>query len=83
VSLELMKRLEGEVLEALASLAGQASFAGYELKTIDPHLFLGLEVNPRGAAITELVALDWLSTMAFSHARRHSARADSPRFQDD
>src|ERR1019366_2417974 len=51
VSLELMKRLEGEVLEALASLTGQARFAGYELKTIDPHQFLGLEVNPRAAAI--------------------------------
>jgi len=55
VSLELMKRLEGEVLDALASLAGQARFAGYELKTIDPHQFLGLEVNPRAAAIAELV----------------------------
>ncbi len=37
VSLELMKRLEGEVLEALASLSEQGRFAGYELKTVDPH----------------------------------------------
>ena len=51
VSLELMKRLEGEVLEALASLSEQGRFAGYELKTIDPHQFLGLEVNPRAPAI--------------------------------
>jgi hypothetical protein len=55
VSLELMKRLEGEVLEALASLSEQGRFTGYELRTIDPHQFLGLEVNPRAAAITELV----------------------------
>src|SRR6202171_2528684 len=55
VSLELMKRLEGWVLEALASLTGQGRFAGYELKPIDPHQFWGLEVNPRAAAITELV----------------------------
>jgi hypothetical protein len=58
VSLELMKRLEGEVLEALASLSEQGRFTGYELKTIDPHQFLGLEVNPRAAAIAELV-LQW------------------------
>jgi len=55
VALELMKRLEGEVWEALASLSEQTRFAGYEFKTIDPHQFLGLEVNPRAAAIAELV----------------------------
>jgi hypothetical protein len=55
VSLELMKRLEGEVLEALSALSKQTKFTGYELKTIDPHQFLGLEVNPRAAAIAELV----------------------------
>jgi hypothetical protein len=44
-----MKRLEGEVLEALVSLSEQGRFAGYEAKTIDPHQFLGMEVNPRAA----------------------------------
>ena len=56
VSLELMKQLEGEVLEALASLAGdQEALHWLRGQTIDPHQFLGLEVNPRAAAITELV----------------------------
>jgi SAM-dependent methyltransferase len=55
VSMELMKRLEGEVLEALAALTDQARFAGYELRYVDPHQFLGLEINPRAAAIAELV----------------------------
>jgi len=55
VSLELMKRLEGEVLEALADLRHQARFTGYELRSVDPHQFLGMELNPRAAAIAELV----------------------------
>jgi hypothetical protein len=55
VSMELMKRLEGEVLEALAGLTDQARFLGYELRNVDPHQFLGLEINPRAAAIAELV----------------------------
>jgi hypothetical protein len=76
VSLALLKRLEGEVLEALTSLAGQASFAGYELKTIDPHQFLGLEVNPPRGRHYRTGALDRLSAMAFSHARGNAARTD-------
>ena len=52
VSLELMKRLEGEVLEALAEL-GEMESIGFE--TVDPHQFLGIELNVRAAAIAELV----------------------------
>jgi hypothetical protein len=52
VSLELMKRLEGEVLEALAEL-GETE--GIGLETVDPHQFLGIELNVRAAAIAELV----------------------------
>jgi len=55
VSLELMKRLEGEVLEALLDLGGQEALRGLGAHTIDPHQFLGLEINPRAAAIAELV----------------------------
>ncbi|MBB5754047.1 class I SAM-dependent DNA methyltransferase [Prosthecomicrobium pneumaticum] len=54
VALELMKRLEGEVLEALADLGGQETL-GLDRHTVDPHQFLGLEVNPHAAAIAELV----------------------------
>ena len=50
-----MKRLEGEVLEALADLGGQEALRGLEGHTVDPHQFLGLEINPRAAAIAELV----------------------------
>lgn len=55
VSMELMKRLEGEALEALLDLGGQEALRGLGQHTIDPHQFLGLEINPRAAAIAELV----------------------------
>ncbi|MEP9349970.1 DNA methyltransferase [Xanthobacter sp. KR7-225] len=54
VALELMKRLEGEVLEAVADLGGQEAL-GLDRHTIDPHQFLGMELNPHAAAIAELV----------------------------
>jgi SAM-dependent methyltransferase len=55
VALELLKRLEGEVLEVLANLGGQEALTGLSGHTVDPHQFLGLELNPRAAAIAELV----------------------------
>lgn len=55
VSLEMLKRLEGEVLEALNNFGGQEALTGLAGSTVDPHQFLGLEVNPRAAGIAELV----------------------------
>ena len=55
VSLELLKLLEGEVLEALNNFGGQETLTGLGGSTVDPHQFLGLEVNPRAAGIAELV----------------------------
>lgn len=57
VALELMKRLEGDVLEVLADLGGQEALA-LETSTVHPRNFLGMELNPRAAAIAELVL--WL-----------------------
>ncbi len=57
VALELMKRLEGDVLEVLADLGGQEALA-LETETVHPRNFLGMELNPRAAAIAELVL--WL-----------------------
>ncbi len=51
VAMELMKRLEGEVVTAMASF-GDHVLPGI---TIDPHQFLGIEINPRAAALAELV----------------------------
>ena len=57
VALELMKRLEGEVLDVLADLGGEEALR-LETETVHPKNFLGLELNARAAAIAELVL--WL-----------------------
>jgi len=55
VSLELMKRLEGEVMEAMDDLGEDAPRFLMQGETVDPHQFYGLELNPRAVAIAELV----------------------------
>ncbi len=57
VSLELMKRLEGEVLEVLDDL-GEPDLLprlAMEGETVSPSQFHGLEINPRAVAIADLV----------------------------
>ena len=75
VSLELMKRLEGEVLEALLDLGGQEALSGLEGHTVDPHQFLGLELNPRAAAIAELVL--WIGFLQW-HFRTRGGKPSEP-----
>ena len=55
VSLELMKRLEGEVLDALEDLGEDAPRLAMEGETVGPRQFYGLELNPRAVAIADLV----------------------------
>jgi hypothetical protein len=74
VTLELMKRLEGEVLEALANLGGQEALR-LSSHSIDPHQFFGLEVNPRAAAIAELVL--WIGYLQW-HFRTKGGAPDDP-----
>jgi hypothetical protein len=69
VALELMKRLEGDVLEVLAELGGQEALA-LETATVHPRNFLGLELNPRAAAIAELVL--WLGYLQWQMRNRVS-----------
>jgi hypothetical protein len=75
VSLELMKRLEGEVLEALLDLGGQEALRGLGSHSVDPHQFHGLEINPRAAAIAELVL--WIGYLQW-HFRTKGAAPDEP-----
>lgn len=68
VTLEHMKRLEAEVLDALAALGdtqGGLELAGV---TVSPLQFLGLEINPRAAAIADLVL--WIGYLQW-HLRTH------------
>lgn len=55
VSLELMKRLEGEVLEALDDLGEDQGRFAMEGETVSPRQFYGLELNPRAVPIADLV----------------------------
>jgi len=54
VTLELLKRLEGEVLNTLTEL-GQPYKLEFNTHTISPANFFGIELNPRAAAIAEQV----------------------------
>lgn len=72
VALELMKRLEGEVLEALAEL-GETE--GIGLETVDPHQFLGVELNVLAAAIAELVL--WIGYLQ-QHYRNRTEHPAEP-----
>lgn len=78
VALELLKRLEGEVLDALASLGGQEALAGLASHTVDPHQFFGLEANPRAAGIAELVL--WIGHLQW-HFRTHTGMPSEPILQ--
>src|SRR5579875_776717 len=74
VAFELIKRLEGEVLEALVDLGGQEALSSLEGHTVDPHQFLGLEVNPRAAAIAELVL--WIGYLQWHFRTRGGAPSE-------
>lgn len=55
VALEHLKRLEGEVLDVAASFGESFRLELGKAHSVDPHQFLGIEINPRAASITELV----------------------------
>lgn len=75
VTLELLKRLEGEVLNTLRDLGqGQQSLelAGV---MVTPANLLGIELNPRAAAIAELVL--WIGFLQW-HLRTHGGLKGLP-----
>lgn len=55
VAFELMKKLEGEVLEVLAAYSGSQDKLALEGETVSPKQFYGLEINARAVPIAELV----------------------------
>jgi len=55
VSLELLKKLEAEVLEAIEELGEDEARFQMRGETVDPHQFYGLELNPRAVPIADLV----------------------------
>jgi hypothetical protein len=75
VSLELMKKLEGDVIQALRDLGDTQENLAMAGETVDPHQFLGLELNPRAAAIAELVV--WIGYLQW-HYRNNDGHPNEP-----
>lgn len=76
VSMELMKRLEGEVLNTMREF-DETVLPGL---TIDPHQFLGIEVNPRAAALAELVL--WIGSIQWYKRTRDTVNIPEPILKD-
>lgn len=70
VALQQLKILEGEVLDRAAQF-GEDMKLELETHTIDPHQFLGIELNPRAASIAELVL--WIGYLQW-HFKIHGQR---------
>lgn len=74
VALEMMKRLEGEVTALLSDLGEDQGALGLSGMTVDPHQFLGIELNPWAANVAELVL--WIGYLQW-HFRTHGNAAPS------
>ncbi len=76
VTLEHLKRLEGEVLDALHGFGESQGVLEDTGLTVDPHQLLGIEVNPRAAAITDLVL--WIGYLQWHFRTRGEALPPEP-----
>lgn len=80
VTLEHLKRLEGEVLNTIQDLGeGQMKLEMSGI-TVSPQQFFGLEVNPRAAAIAELVL--WIGYLQWHYRTRGDAPLAEPIIKD-
>lgn len=81
VTLELMKRLEGEVLDVLADLLpGEGDRLNLAGASVDPHQFLGLEKNPRAVPVAELVL--WIGWLQWHFRTRGNVPPAEPILRD-
>ena len=94
VTLEHLKRLEGEVLQTLEdsglSRLGVTEQTGIdvdaeraiatEARTVDPHNLLGIELNPRAAAIAEVVL--WIGYLQWHFRTRGDVNPPVPVIRD-
>jgi hypothetical protein len=88
VTLEHLKRLEGEVLNALdeigfrqTGLAIDGERADSQAgETVDPHQLLGIELNPRAAAIAEVVL--WIGYLQWHFRTRGDVQPPQPVIRD-
>ncbi len=80
VALEHMKRLEGEVLNQLEAFGDTQALIEGEGLTVDPHQFLGIEINTRAAAIAELVL--WIGYLQWHFRTRGEVLPPQPVLRD-
>jgi len=80
VTLEHLKRLEGEVLNMFEALGQGQMMLEMESVTVSPQQFLGIEVNPRAAAIAELVL--WIGYLQWHYRTRVNAPHAEPIIKD-
>ena len=88
VTLEHLKRLEGEVLNALDELGYRQTALALEGEradsaageTVDPHNLLGIELNPRAAAIAEVVL--WIGYLQWHFRTRGDVHPPIPVIRD-
>jgi hypothetical protein len=81
VTMEMMKRLEGEVLDLLASLdPGEGDRFDLTGTSVDPHQFVGLEKNPRAVPVAELVL--WIGWLQWHFRTRGNAPPAEPILRD-
>jgi hypothetical protein len=76
VTLEHLKRIEGEVLDTLNIMGEHQAVLEMAGETVGPHQFLGLEINPRAAAIAELVL--WIGTLQWHFRNRGNVNPPQP-----
>ena len=72
VTLEHLKRLEGEVLNQLEAFGEAQALLGLEGETVTPQQLLGIEINERAAALAELVL--WIGYLQW-HIRTRGNKA--------
>lgn len=81
VTLELMKRLEGEVLDLLEHISpGEGRRLELTGSTVDPHQFLGIEKNPRAVPVAELVL--WIGYLQWHFRTRGTGLPAEPILRD-
>jgi hypothetical protein len=76
VALEHLKRIEGEVFDTLDRLGERQGMLELYGHTVDPHQLLGLELNPRAAAIAELVL--WIGALQWHFRTRGAMHPPQP-----
>lgn len=80
VVLEHLKRIEGEVFDAYDQLVGDRQIAFDLSHTVNPEQLLGIELNPRAAAIAELVL--WIGYLQWHYRTRGKVDPPEPVIRD-